>query len=264
MIFLSLQSCAQKTDKLKSEKLYHSEKIKDSIFENVIEITGRNIESNGIDYLFNVSISKNIKTPILFISERVPLKLLPTIYPEFSKLIVVVPNWTYYDEVSQNQPKGGCAEPMASSIIYEFNSENGKLQKDSLVIMGGFPEMKMAKRTTLSNTEIEIFYTESYGSSCCPKDLQWDNKPTREEFIDYFEKENNVKIKNTYYESRGKEGEAIFYYPLKELPNNLILKFILERDFYRIINRHTKDIIKIPKIYTPSVIDISSNRIKKI
>ena len=116
--FLSILSCAQKTEKINTENLYSSEKIKDSIFENVIEITDRNIESNGIDYLFTIPISQDVETPILFISEKVPLKLLPTIYPEFSKLIVIVPNWTYYEEVSKDLPKDvDCAEPMASSIV---------------------------------------------------------------------------------------------------------------------------------------------------
>ena len=262
--FLSIISCAQKTEKINTENLYSSEKIKDSIFENVIEITDRNIESNGIDYLFTIPISKDVETPILFITEKVPLKLLPTIYPEFPKLIVIVPNWTYYEEVSKDLPKDvDCAEPMASSIVYEFNRENRKLQKDSLIIMGGFPKMKMQKYTTLNKNEIEIFYDESFGSVCCPKDQQWDNKPTREEFISYFEKDNKVKIENTYKKIRGKEGEAIFYYSLKEIPNNLKLKFILERDFHRIINRQTKDINKTPRIYTPTVIKID-DKIEKI
>lgn len=95
------------------------------------------------DYIFNVSIPKSEKIPILFVSARVPLKILSEIYPEFLQLIVITPNWTYYDEVANQIPSDvGCAEPLASSIIYEFNRENGKFQKDSLIIMGGFPVMK--------------------------------------------------------------------------------------------------------------------------
>ncbi|MDR6969614.1 hypothetical protein J2X31_003647 [Flavobacterium arsenatis] len=265
-IILSNLACAQKTDKVQNENTYHSEMIRDSIFENVIQIIDNNVATNGIDYIFDVSISKNTQVPVLFIQTKVPLNLLPTIYPEFSKIIVITPNWTYYAEVSGNQPKGvDCAEPMASSIVYEFNRENGKLQKDSLVIKGGngFPEMKFSEYNQLKNNEIKIYYTESYGSDCCPRDQQLDNKPTREEFISFFEKENKVKITDTYAEMRGKEGEVNFYYTLNQLSNHLKLKFILERDFYRIINRHTKDIIKTPQIYTPKTITLH-NKIEKL
>lgn len=147
----ALQSCennSQKTNKKQLPKTtkfntFHSEKIRDSIFENVIEITDNDIITKGTDYIFNVSIPKSEKVPILFVSARVPLEILSDIYPKFQKLIVIAPNWTYYDEVAKQITSDvGCAEPMASSIIYEFNRENGKLQKDSLIIMGGFPEMK--------------------------------------------------------------------------------------------------------------------------
>ncbi len=146
------QSCENKTQKNNKKQLqktaknntFHSEKIRDSIFENVIEITDKDVTTKETDYTFNVSIPKSEKTPILFVSARVPLKILSEIFPEFPKLVVISPNWTYYDEVATQIPSDvGCAEPIASSIIYEFNRENGKLQKDSLVIMGGFPVMKL-------------------------------------------------------------------------------------------------------------------------
>ena len=246
---------------------FHSERIKDTFFENVIEITNNNVINTGIDYLFDISIASSTETPVLFISAKVPLELLPRIYPELPKLIVITPNWNYYEETSsQRLPKEiKCAEPMASSVIYEFNRENGKLQKDSLVIMGGkgFPEMKFTEKYKLKDNEVDIYYSEYYGSVCCPRDQQLDNKPTREEFITFFEKENAVKITDTYQEMIGEEGEVTYNYTLNGLTNSQKLKFILERDFYRIINRETKDIIKTPNIYTPYILKIT-NRIKKI
>jgi hypothetical protein len=142
-----VQSCNNNTNKINKtivkDATFHSEKIRDSIFENVIEITENDIITKGKDYIFNVSIPKSEVTPILFVSARIPLEILSDIYPEFPKLIVIAPNWNYYDEVAKQIPSDvGCAEPMESSIIYEFNRENGKLQKDSLVIIEGFPVMK--------------------------------------------------------------------------------------------------------------------------
>jgi len=238
----------------------------DSTFKNVIQISDNTVSTNGKDYLFDIAISDTVKTPVIFVQAEIPLNLLNGIYPTFSKIIVIVPNWTYYKGVSsQKLPKGiKCAEPMASSIIYEFKRENGKFLKDSLIIMGGkgFPEMEF-NNNLIENSDKKVYYSERYGSDCCPRDQQLDNKPTREEFIIFFEKENSVKIIDTYQEMRGKEGEIVYYYSLKGLSNKLKLKFILERSFYRIINRKTKDIEKIPRIYTPTTIISLNNRMEK-
>lgn len=243
----------------------YSQKISDKSFENVIEITDKNVVSNGSDFLFDVAIPKDLKTPVLFVSAKVRQKLLSGIYPEFSKIIVISPNWNYYDEISKEKlPEGvACAEPMASSVIYEFKRENGKVSKDSVVLMGNFPEMKIVSHPKIKTNQVLIYYTESFGSRCCPKDLQWENSPKREEFIANFESENKAKIGNTFVDYRGKEGESKYYYTLNNFSNELKLHFILERNFYRILNRHLKDIIKYPRIFTPTILDVN-NDLKKI
>lgn len=256
-------SCAQKNEK--PEITSHTPRVKiDSVFTDVIEITDRNIETNGTDYLFTIPISKKIEKPVVFISDKVPVHLLPSIYPEFKKLTVIVPNWVFYDQASDNSAEGGyCAEPIASSIIYEFDRTSGKLQKDSLVMMGGFPEMEFGKPYQLKNKELAIYYQEYFGSVCCPRDPQMDNTPTREAFISMFEKQHHTKITNTYSQLRGREGEVSFYYTLEGLSNQLKLRFIVDRNFYRIVNRHSKEISKQPTIYTPTVLEVNE-RIKKV
>lgn len=243
----------------------YSQKISDKYFENVIEITDKNVVTNGSDFLFDVAIPEESKTQVLFVSAKVSQKLLSGIYPEFSRIIVVSPNWNYYDEISkQKLPKGViCAEPMASSVIYEFKRENGKILKDSLVLMGSFPEMKIVSLPKIKPNQTLVYFTERFGSKCCPKDLQWENSPKREEFIADFESENKTKIGNTYVRYTGKEGESNYYYTLNKLSNELKLRFILERNFYRIVNRHLKDIIKYPRIFTPTILDVNS-KLKKI
>lgn len=151
LIFIILafvfQSCEYKTPKKMDNKpmrkdvqknTFHSERIRDTIFENVIEIDDKNVILNKTDYHFNVSIPKSEKTPVIFVSAKVPLEVLADIYPELPNLIVIAPNWNFYEENSKHT---GCHEPIASSVIYEFNRENGKQMKDSIVIMGGFPKM---------------------------------------------------------------------------------------------------------------------------
>ncbi len=244
----------------------YAQNIIDAIFENVIEIRDNNVITNGIDYLFTLSIPKTNTTPVIFISKEIPSYLLSDIYPEFSKIIVVTPNWKYYRESSGRRLSKGVLsvefEPIASSVIYEFQRKNGISKKDSLVLMGYFPEMKFTEADKLNKDEMEVYYKEDYGSTCCPRDPQWDNDTSREEFITYFEKFNNVKITDTYVKSGGKEGEASYYYTLNGLSDELKLSFILERNYYRIINRAARKIRKIPKIYTPTIID--NSKMKKV
>ncbi|UIR57338.1 hypothetical protein LZQ00_05850 [Sphingobacterium sp. SRCM116780] len=268
LVFLLLTSticCSQGKIVENPKNNYHSNTIRDSVFDHVIEISDDHVDRYGENFLFNRSIPKTDEIPVIFIQTQVPLQLLPTIYPEFPKIIVIVPNWAYYSEISNQKLSKGiaCAEPMASAIIYEFNREQGTLLKDSIVIMGGFPKMNYAQPYKMKDNQKEIYYAESYGSVCCPRDQQLDNKPTREEFITDFEKENNVKIIDSYKELRGKEGEVAYFYTLKGLSNKLKLKFILDRNFYRIINRKNKDIITRPRIYTPTIID-RNERMEKI
>lgn len=242
------------------------EKIRDSIFENVIKITDNDVVSDGINYLFTTPIPKSIELPIIFVQTEVPVGLLSSIYPEFQKLTVITPNWNYYKKISNGKLPNGiiCAEPMASSVIYEFNREKDKFSKDSLVIMGGFPDMKFEEKYKLNDHEAEIYYSEYYGSICCPTDLQYSNTPTREDFIKFFERENNTEITDTYIEQIGDEGESKYHYTLNNLADFLRIKFILERGFYRTIDRENKEIITIPQIYTPFILETNKKRIRKL
>ena len=194
----------------------------------------------------------------MYISAEVPSKLLPTIYPEFQKLTIITPNWALLNDKSFSELE----KHAPSFIIYKFNRTQGNIIKDSTLIYQ-FPGIKFAEKYHLKKNEGVFYYIEGYGSFCVPKDPQHENKPTREEFISFFEKENKVKIVNVYWESNEKEEEHRFLYPLDGLSNLLKLKFILDRDFYRIINRHAKDIIKTPKIYTPFILEIN-DKMKKI
>jgi len=256
LISLGNQSFSQNTKKDNG----HSDLIKHTTFDNVYIIKESNIVSDGKNYLFDVNIPKTTKTPIIFVQGKIPLSLLSSIYPEFLKIIVIVPNWTYYNRTSNQELRG---EPVASSIVYEFNRTNGTLLKDSIIINGGFPKMKYVKHKELNSKEKAVYYTESYGSSCCPRDPQWDNKPTSKEFITLFERKKNVKIKKTYSRIEGKEGECTLFYCLKGLSNLEKLEFILERNYGHFINRHLKDIVLSPIIVTPSIIQLN-NRIIQI
>jgi hypothetical protein len=88
----------QSSQKNTSDHTFYSESIRDTIFCNVIEITDKDVVKEGNKYLFKVAIPESEATPILFVSARVPLEIFSGIYPEFPELIVIAPNWNFYDE----------------------------------------------------------------------------------------------------------------------------------------------------------------------
>jgi len=224
LIFLSIggiTSCAQQ---MKSNAVVSG--VPDSTYKNVIEIKDKDLVTDGKSFLFDRSIPANIEAPVVFVSAKVPVNLLMHIYPENKRLTVVTPNWKFYDETSGQSNIG---EPIASSIIYQLNRENDHVIKDSLVIMGGFPKMEMIEDTPLGENTHKIYLTEHYGSICCPRDPQWDIKPNIDSFISDFEKKHRVKIKDTYLEYTGKEGEKNYYFSLSGLSIELKLKFLVER-----------------------------------
>ncbi|RYM32095.1 hypothetical protein ERX46_15545 [Brumimicrobium glaciale] len=235
----------------------HAQNFKDSIFENVIVIDDDNITQVGMNFLIDISIPTTIETPVLFISSQIPVDLLAKIYPEFAKIIVIVPNRTSSSCVAAKNETN--QKPIKSTIVYEFIRSDRLIKKDSVILKNDYPKMNFAPKTEIQSDEFESYYTEYFGSICCPRDLQWDNTPTRDEFISFFEKENNVEIIETYRKVNGKEGEAIYYYTLNGLSNKMKLHFILERKFYRIINRHLKDIIFIPQVFTPIRVKMNSS-----
>ncbi|WP_196890500.1 hypothetical protein [Aureivirga marina] len=80
---------------------------------------------------------------------------------------------------------------------------------------------------TETNDNTSIRYQESYGSVCCPKDINHDYHIYK--FVEDFEKNNDVNIKEVYKVITGKEGEATYYFTLNELSPVLQKKFVTER-----------------------------------
>lgn len=235
-------SCAQK---VKNQAV--STDIPDTTYKNVLEITDHDVVTDGKNFLFTRSISGKMDIPVVFVSARVPLDLLSGIYPEFPRLTVIAPNWDYYDSHAQDRSGG---EPIASSIIYQLNRENET--KDSLVIMGGFPKMEFTGKSVAERNTMKVYYSESYGSKCCPKDPKWGLKPSLKEFVADFQTENNVKIVGSYAVFAGKEGEVNYYYQFKGVPDLLKLKFMVARVSQISNDDHLKNVKLIRGIYTPA------------
>lgn len=130
---------------LRAEHSADKPSVLDTVFYDVIEIESEDMLAKGDSIILTKTIPPDIKTPVIYISPRVPLKILPWIYPQFERKIVITPNWVYFQEVAKSAPPGGCAEPCASVVIYEFKKEGNKMMKDSTVMMCSYPEIHARK-----------------------------------------------------------------------------------------------------------------------
>jgi len=148
MVFLLLLfSVSQILAQESIEDQSQTNSIKNKEFDHVYLITEEDIKYNEKECQLNVHIPNTNKKPTIFVRGRVPLHLLASVYPEFSKIIVITPNWAYYDEVSilESSEDAVGEEPIASSVVYEFDRTHKKIEKDSIVIYGGFPKMNYAE-----------------------------------------------------------------------------------------------------------------------
>jgi hypothetical protein len=94
--------------------------------------------------------------------------------------------------------------------------------------------------TSMFKDSVLIYYEESYGSVCCPRDPKWNLKNSLKKFIMNFEKSHNVKIGKVYVESYGDEGEHVCYFTLSSLTGKQKVEFISKRLCDLIPNGETK------------------------
>jgi len=99
-----------------------------------------------------------------------------------------------------------------------------------------------------------IYYSEYYGSGCCPQDTRYAGKITLTDFINEFEKIHQIKIGEQFYIIMGEEGEHIVYLTLSGLTPEQKIQFIDERKNTLISDRKEMDQ---PTIYAPYWIPIS-------
>ncbi len=87
--------------------------------------------------------------------------------------------------------------------------------------------------------ELVFEYSVSYGSSCCPRDLKWNEKEGVETTIQNFEKANGISMKGAYMTIDGKEGECTYYFSFLGWDSLTKKKFLYIRNDLREIKRYT-------------------------
>ncbi|WP_196885139.1 hypothetical protein [Aureivirga sp. CE67] len=96
----------------------------------------------------------------------------------------------------------------------------------SIILFLGLMVSCKSSKSVANNAEL-IRYQETYGSVCCPKDLNHDYNLYK--FIEDFENKNSVDINEVYRVILGKEGEATYYLTLNGLNSDLQKQFVKER-----------------------------------
>jgi len=238
-------------------------------FKNVIMIKGSHIAKLGKNYLVDIPIQeKPDSVYVFFLDADIPLEQLKkpnSFYPFINEFIIIVPDNEYYQRVAEDASKKGIQlEPVETNNYYHITRNAGEIKVDSLHITGkSNPKISFTIPDTPKDM-LQVYYTDSYGSLCCPRDPKWDSKQDDASFIKEYERNKKVKIIDTYRQNNGKEGEYTIYYTLSGLTSLQHLDFIIEKESQRIVNKETKDIQFSAQIFTPHFVKIEKEGFRKM
>ncbi|WP_103867591.1 hypothetical protein [Aquimarina sp. I32.4] len=233
-----------------------AQSINDTIFTNVVLIQKEDIVQDNNDYLIDVIMDFDFKkTPIIFNNSRLSKSFFINKLFKDKPIILITPDWKFYEKVVEEaQRMGGCIEPATTNIFYQRKYLKNISKVDSVQISGNQPKMVFNSRVKGLKTDdtIIFYYTESYGSMCCPIDPKWKVKEKLDNFITSFEATNNIKLGDAYVKITGKEGEHIVYFTLSNLSKKQKLAFLQGvRGGIYFKNADRKYIEINPQIFTP-------------
>lgn len=236
-----------------------AQNISDSIFKNVTLIENRNVLKSDNDYLIDVVMKYDVNDiPVIFNDSRELSKQF--FFNELCRskpMLLMTPDWAFYDAVAEEADSmGGCIEPAPAFIYYQKKYYKNKLQVDSIKITENYPKLffNLSVKELKAKEDIVFYHTESFGSTCCPKDPKWEMKDKLDGFITYFEQKNSTKLGDVYKKITGKEGEHILYFTLSNLNTKQKLNFLQEIRHIYVEKKNRKSIEISPQIFMPSSI----------
>ncbi|CAM3668684.1 hypothetical protein ELOC111193_15850 [Elizabethkingia occulta] len=238
-------------------------------YKNVIMIEGEDMVKLGENYLVDIPVQeKPDSVYVFFLNADIPVERLKkpnSFYPFINEFILIVPDRKYYKIIAEEAYKQGIIiEPLVTNNYYHITRNGGEVKTDSTHISGnGQPQISYAE-PEVPKDMLQVYYTDSYGSVCCPRDPKWDSKQDDASFIKEYEQNKKVKIRDTYSQNNGKEGEHAVYYTLSGLTSLQRLGFILEKESQRIKNRETKDIQFSAQLFTPHLVKIEKEGFRKM
>lgn len=215
-----------------------AQNINDTIIKNVVRIDEKDIVQHNNDILIDVVIdSQTKKNPIIFNNTKYSKDFFANNIFKQKTIMIITPDWKYYDEIAKEADEfDGCIEPATTNILYQRKISGNTVKTDSIRISGKQPKLIFKPITTQSNitNAIVYYHTETYSSSCCPRDPKWEVKEKLDEFISSFEVSHKVKLGEIYKRITGKEGEHILYFTLSSLTTVQKLRFLQQiRSVYR-------------------------------
>ncbi|MCL1671523.1 hypothetical protein [Elizabethkingia ursingii] len=238
-------------------------------YKHVIMVEDEHMVKLGENYLIDIPIQeKPDSVYAFFLNADIPverLKKLSNFYPSINEFILIVPDRKYYKIIAEEASKQGIQiEPLVTNNYYHIIRNEGEVKTDSTHISGnGHPHISYAE-PEVPKDMLQVYYTDSYGSVCCPRDPKWDSKQDDAFFIKEYERNKKIKISDTYKQNNGKEGEHTTYYTLSGLTSLQRLGFILEKESQRNVNKETKDIVFAPQIFTTHLVKIEKEGFRKM
>lgn len=238
-------------------------------YKHVIMIEDEHMVKLGENYLIDIPIQeKPDSTYVFFLNANIPVERLKkpsSFYPSINEFILIVPDRKYYQTIAEEASKQGIQiEPLVTNNYYHIIRNGGEVKTDSTHISdNGHPQISYAE-PEVPKGMLQVYYTDSYGSVCCPCDPKWDSNQDDASFIKGYEQNNKVKITDTYRQNNGKEGEHAIYYTLSGLTSLQRLGFMLEKRSQGFVNKEKKDIIFAPQIFTPLLVKIEKEGFRKM
>lgn len=228
-------------------------------YDRVMNIEDRQVARLEGNYLLDLPLQFNADSiEVFYLSAKIPIELFKkssAFYPELQKFILIVPDWKFYSEVSKMASKSGmCVEPETTNYYYYIRREEDNVKVDS-VRLGGLenPAIDFAKPTVPENL-LTVYWKESYGSVCCPRDPMWDIADQDSSFIRSFEERNKFKVTaGRYIQKQGKEGENSIYYTLPGLTTAQRLQFLVEKHAQWRLNSEAKKMPHSTNLFTPQL-----------
>ncbi len=232
-------------------------------YSNVVEIEQKHVAQSGDNFLVDIPLTEHPDSGyVFFLNAAMPIGKLAKLegfYPGIKELIIIVPDWKFYEQVAADATKNGIVlEPATTNLYYHVIRDEDSIKVDSIRISGdGHPKLRY-QTPAVPKDMLLVYRTESYGSVCCPKDPRWEIADEDPAFIKEFEQRYQTHITKTYRQNNGKEGEYTVFYTLPKLTTTQRLNFIIEKRSQWIVNKATKDLVFQPQIFTPQLVAIET------
>lgn len=219
-------------------------------YENVYVIKDDQVTIIGDQYLLDLPVRKKEETVVLFNASEIPNELFwtsPYCYPN-QKEIILIDNVSFSGDVCGGDEE---EEPVAEFDVFTIKRTNNKTTVDSVRIYN----VTITEKTPepIAENEIKYFFSERYGSTCCPRDEKWDNVMRAETYLAQYEAKNKHSAGSVWQRITGKEGEHAIFYTLDRLEGKQRLDFILGRQHTLIPNVQLKKYKRLPNLFTVTI-----------